>query len=117
VKIVIGALVVLGAVMVPVALYWLHRTMSHGADQRRAKRRFVEREQERDRRACIEAAESMAGGSAPPGDSDVRSAPVDGAGRARTGGGPPAGQSLEDAIDSRRRAATSTSFDPDLPRP
>jgi hypothetical protein len=103
-----GVLVALAVVAVLVGLYWIRKKLLSGAGAKRSKREFHAREAERDRQAVRVATKSRSVGD---------SAPRDGfaipAGAARDGA--PGAQTLGREAESRRRASTSTSFDPDLP--
>ena len=104
----LGVLVALAVVAVLVGLYWIRRKLLQGSGAKRSRREFHAREAERDREAVRMATRSMSVGNSAPRDSFTipeGAAP----------GAAPASQSLGREADSRRRAATSTSFDPDLP--
>jgi hypothetical protein len=106
----VGVLIAVGILAVIVGILWMRHKVMSGAQRKRSKREFVKREADRDRRAVQVATRSRSVGDSAPRDNF--SIP-----ESRPGG--PAGtsppQSLQNAVESRRRSSTSTSFDPDLP--
>jgi len=103
-----GLLATVAVVMFLVYLVRLRSQMRQDSRRKQARREFLRREGERDRNACIAAAKALDSGSAP------REAFVLGGPTNRSDGGP-TGENLAEAVHRRRRAATSTAFDPDLP--
>ncbi len=104
----IGILATVGVAMLFVGLYWLRSKLLRGSEQKRTRRQFVERERDRDRRACLSAAKSLDSGSAPREAFAIPGAAV------RGPAGADGSQGLRDAVERRRLAATSTAFDQDL---
>ena len=106
----VGVLIALAVVAVLAGLLWIRHKLLEGAGVKRSKREYHAREAERDRQAVRMATKSRSVGNSAPRDSfAIPDSP------ARDGGGGTPPQSLQDATENRRRAATSTSFDPDLP--
>ncbi|MCL4836696.1 MAG: hypothetical protein KJ058_01855 [Thermoanaerobaculia bacterium] len=102
----IGLLVLAGVAVALYALLWLAPRLRRESARKEKRRQTVARERELDLEACRTAAASMAASSIAddkpasrrPGDPVVAETEV-----------------ARRAVDNRRRAATSTSFDPDLP--
>lgn len=102
----IGILTLAGVAVALYALLWLVPRLRRESARKEKRRQSVARERELDLEACRTAAASMAASSIAddqpanrlPGDVPVAEA-----------------EAARRAVDNRRRAATSTSFDPDLP--
>jgi hypothetical protein len=103
-----GLLAAVAVVAFVVYLVRLRLSMRRASLSKHARREFLKREGERDRHACLAAAKALDSGTAPRDGFVLAEA----GNPARSG---PAGENLSEAIRRRRRAATSTAFDPDLP--
>jgi hypothetical protein len=103
----IGILTLAGVAVALYALLWLAPRLRRESARKEKRRQSVARERELDLEACRTAAASMAASSI----ADDR--PAD-----RSPGGAAAAETknARRAVDARRRAASSTSFDPDLPQ-
>lgn len=105
-----GILVAVAIVALLVGLWFLRRKLMRGAQVKRSRHERAAREAERDRHAVRQARQSMAfAHGAPQGAFTIPGSAA---------GAPAAGspiESLQNSMDRRRRAATSTDFDPDLP--
>jgi len=99
-------LAAIGVVMIVVYLFRMRLRSMRGAERSRAKVKHVAREKERDLQACRAAARSLESDSAP-GAYDAAQDAIASSGA--TAPGP------RSTVESRRRAAYSTAFDPDLP--
>ena len=118
----LGVLIVVAVLAVLVGILWVRFRVVRGNQRKRSKREYVEREAERDRHAVRMATKSRSAGDSAPRDAFVlpdsprrdASGRRDGGGAGQTPGGQ-GSESLKGEIDARRRASTSTSFDPDLP--
>lgn len=105
-----GILAALAVAAFLVYLVRLHLQMRQDAERKRARKAFLERESARDLRACLSAARSLDTSAAPREAYEIPSSTApDRPGRDRPGETPAQG------LQRRRRAATSTAFDPDLP--
>ena len=92
-----------------VGLYFLRAKLLRGSARQKSKRQHIERERERDRRACLSAAMSLDSGAAP-----REAFAIPGAAGASVSDDADT-QSLRTAVENRRREATSTDFDRDMP--
>jgi len=106
-----AVLVAIAIAVLLVGLGFLRRSWMRGAQAKRSRHERAAREAERDRQAVRRARQSMAvAHGAPQGAFTI---PGPGGAEAPVDAAPT--ESLLRSMDRRRRAATSTDFDPDLP--
>ncbi|MFN7941136.1 MAG: hypothetical protein U0X73_06030 [Thermoanaerobaculia bacterium] len=115
-KVILGTLIVLAAAMSIWWVRWAWRKLQGVSDQKQAHRQSVERRRDRERQDCLSAEQALGSTLAgrDPGAAD-EVLWVESGGKVSRSLRLAPGQTLAQAVESRRRAATSTAFDPDLP--
>ena len=115
-RVLLGTLIVLAAAMLAWLVRWALRKLQGASDQKQAHRQSVQKRRDRERQDCLSAEQAL--GSTLPGRDGADAGEVlwvESGGKVSRSLRLAPGQTLAQAVESRRRAATSTAFDPDMP--